>query len=45
VACGRSLSLRVGFGRHRIAVSAIDAAGNRDPKAANYRWAVRKRRR
>jgi large repetitive protein len=35
----------LGFGRHRVRVVAVDAAGNADPIAAVRRWHARKRMR
>lgn len=42
--CDSPLRVRVGPGRHRFAVVAIDRAGNRDPSPATARFRVRGRR-
>jgi Ca2+-binding RTX toxin-like protein len=43
--CGSPRSYDVGLGRHAFRVFAIDAAGNRDPSPALYRFRLRRRRR
>jgi hypothetical protein len=42
VRCRARLAQRVHPGAHRISVAAIDAAGNRDPSPASYRWTVKR---
>jgi hypothetical protein len=43
-ACGPSETLTVRLGRHRLAVRAVDAAGNVDPTPATYQWRVVKKK-
>ncbi len=41
--CNPKISKRVGRGRHRLRVWAIDSLGQQDPKPAHFRWKVRRR--
>ncbi len=41
--CGAGLKKRVGRGRHRLKVRAIDPLGQKDPTPARFRWKVRGR--
>ncbi len=40
--CGRKLVVRLEDGRHRVLARAVDAAGNVDPTAAVFRFAVKR---
>ena len=42
--CGTKFSKRVGRGRHRLRVQAIDQLGQGDPSPAHFRWKVRGKR-
>jgi hypothetical protein len=43
--CGATFAKRVGRGKHRFKLRAIDSLGQVDPTPAKWRWKVKRRRR